>query len=88
MTHLEQDLQGTVQDAHPPPEEEEEGHHELQEVVAERLEAVDPPRGAVQEVGCGVGHRLCLWEGGRPVSCAPSLIPQATPALPLAGLGG
>lgn len=67
--HLEQDLQGPVDDAHPPSEEDEEGHHQLQEVVAEGLEAVEPPRGAVQEVGHRVGHRLCLW-AREALSCA------------------
>lgn len=41
--HLEQDLQRPVDDAGPPAEEEEEGHQELNEVVAECLEAVEPP---------------------------------------------
>lgn len=59
-----------MEDAHLPSEEDEEGHHELQEVVAEGLEAVEPPWGVVQEVGHGVGHRLRLWDERRPVSCA------------------
>lgn len=62
VTNLEQDLQGAMEDAHPPSEEDEEGYHQLQEVVAECLEAMDPPWRAVQEVGHGVGHRLCLWD--------------------------
>ena len=78
--HLEQDLQGPVDDAHPPSEEDEEGHHQLQEVVAEGLEAVEPPRGAVQEVGHRVGHRLCLW-AREALSCAwrPLGDPPSTP---------
>lgn len=58
--HLEEDLQQPVKDAHPSPEEQEEGHQQLQEVVAEGLEAVHPPGRPVQEVGQGVGHRLSL----------------------------
>lgn len=82
--HLEQNLQGPVDDAHPPSEEDEEGHQKLQEVVAERLEAVEPPRGAVQEVGHGVGHWLCLWAGGGP-ELRPGDPPSAPcPVLPLA----
>lgn len=64
-----------MHDAHPPSEEDEEGHHELQEVVAECLEAVHPPRGAVQEVGHRVGHRLCLRDRRGPVSCTLSRTP-------------
>lgn len=82
--HLEQDLQGPVDDAHPPSEEDKEGHQQLQEVVAEGLEAVEPPWGAVQEVGHGVGHRLCLWAGGGP-EVRPGDLPAAPcPVLPLA----
>lgn len=88
--HLEQDLQGPVDDAHPPSEEDEEGHHQLQEVVAEGLEAVEPPRGAVQEVGHRVGHRLCLGKGG-PELCleapgGPSL--HTLPRVPPGSLAG
>lgn len=65
-----------MEDAHPPSEEDEEGHHELQEVVAEGLEAVDPPWGVVQEVGHGIGHRLRLWDRRRTVSYTLSCTPQ------------
>lgn len=54
-----------MEDAHPPSEEDEEGYHKLQEVVAEGLKAMNPPWGAVQEVGHRVGHRLCLWDRRR-----------------------
>lgn len=78
--HLEQELQGSMQDAHPPPEENEEGHQELQDVVAERLKAMHPPWAVVQEVGHGVGHRLRLWTG-RAVSHARTPLPGfPTPA--------
>ena len=80
VTHLKQDLQGAMKDAHPPSQEDEEGHHELQEVVAKCLEAMDPPRGLVQEVGHGVGHRLRLWNRRTPVSCTLSPTSQGTPA--------
>lgn len=42
--YLEKDLQHPVKNAHPPSEEQEERHEELQEVVAEGLKAVEPPR--------------------------------------------
>lgn len=54
-----------MEDAHPPSEEDEEWYHKLQEVVAEGLKAMNPPWGAVQEVGHRVGHRLCLWDRRR-----------------------
>lgn len=53
-----------MQDAHAPPQKEEEGDHELQEVVAECLQAVEPPGQVVQEVGHRVGHWLCLQDDG------------------------
>lgn len=73
--HLEKDLQDTMHDAHPPSQEDEEGHHQLDEVVEERLELMEPPRRAVHEIGDGVGHRLGLKdEHTRSVpSCSPSL---------------
>lgn len=73
-----------MEDAHPPSEEDEEGHHQLQEVVAEGLEAVDPPWGAVQEVGHGVGHRLRLWDR-RPVSYTRRCTPQDPACLHCSG---
>lgn len=73
-----------MEDAHPPSEEDEEGHHELQEVVAEGLEAVDPPWGVVQEVGHGVGHRLRLWDR-RPVSYTRRCTPQDPACLHCSG---
>lgn len=74
-----------MEDAHGTSQEDEEGDHELQEVVAEGLEAVEPPRGAVQDVGHGVGHRLRLWVQKGPVSCTRSTRPKAPwpPALAL-----
>lgn len=71
-----------MEGAHSPSEEEEERHHELEEVVAEGLEAVDPPWGLVQEVGHRVGHWLCLGDRRRPVSQAWSSTPQGTSAHP------
>lgn len=49
-----------MQDAHPPAQQQEEGHHQLDEVVDQGLEAVEPPGRAVHEVRDGVGHRLSL----------------------------
>lgn len=49
-----------MQDAHPPAQEQEEGHQQLDEVVDQGLEAVEPPRRAVHEVRDGAGHRLRL----------------------------
>lgn len=49
-----------MQDAHPSAQEQEEGHHQLDEVVDQGLEAVEPPWRAVHEVRDGVGHRLRL----------------------------
>jgi hypothetical protein len=43
VAYLEQDLQYPVHYAHPASKEQEEGHEQLQEVVAECLEAVEPP---------------------------------------------
>lgn len=62
--HLKEGLQSPVQDAHAPPQEEEEGDHELQEVVAECLQAVEPPGQVMQEVGHRVRHWLCLQDKG------------------------
>ncbi len=61
-TRLEEDLQDSVQHAHPPAHEGEEGHHELDEVIAESLEAMKPPRRVMHVVGHGVRHRLGLTE--------------------------
>lgn len=67
-----------MEDAQPPSKEDEERHHELQEVVAERLKAVGPPRGLVQEIGRGVGHRLRLGNRGGP-SAKPGALPTGDP---------
>lgn len=62
--YLEQDLDGSVHQAHPAAQEGEEGEDELDQVVGQSLEAVEPPRGAVQVVGHGVRNRLRLRGDG------------------------
>lgn len=59
-SYLEQNLDRPVDHAHPPAQEGEQREDELDEVVGERLEAVEPPRGAVHVVGHGVRDRLGL----------------------------
>lgn len=61
-SHLEKDLQGAMRNAHAPPKEEKERHHQLDEVVEERLKLVKPPWGLVQVIGKRVGNRLSLKE--------------------------
>lgn len=58
--YLEQDLDSSVDHAHPPAQEGEERDNELDEVVGQRLEAMEPPGRAVQVVGHGVGDWLGL----------------------------
>ncbi len=59
-SYLEQDLDCSVDHAHPPAQEGEEGKDELYEVVGQRLKAMKPPRGAMHVVRHGVRHRLGL----------------------------
>lgn len=59
VTYLEQDLDYSVDHAHPPAQEGEEWEDELDEVVGQRLEAMKPPRGPVHVVG----HRVRNWLG-------------------------
>lgn len=81
--HLEKDLQDAMHDAHPPSQEDEEGHHQLDEVVEERLELMEPPRRAVHEIGDGVGHRLGLKD--EHTRSVPSCSPALGPAMALCG---
>lgn len=64
VSYLEQDLDRSVNHAHPPAQEGEEREDELDEVVGQRLEAVKPPRGAMHVVGHGVRNRLGLGRDG------------------------
>lgn len=59
-TYLEQDLDRPVDHAHPPAQEGKEREDELNEVVGQRLEAMEPPRRAMHVVRHGVGNRLGL----------------------------
>lgn len=60
MVYLEQDLDRSVDHAHSPAQESEEGNDELDEVVGQRLKAMEPPWWAVHVVGYGVGNWLGL----------------------------
>lgn len=60
QSYLKENLDGSVHHAQPAAQEGEEGSDELNEVVGQSLEAVEPPRGAVQVVGHGVWHWLGL----------------------------
>ena len=60
FSYLEQDLDGSVDGAHPPAEQGEEREHELHEVVGNRLEAMKPPRRKVHVVRHGIRDRLGL----------------------------
>lgn len=60
VSYLEQDLDRPVDHAHPPAQEGKEREDELNEVVGQRLEAMEPPRRAMHVVGHGVGNRLGL----------------------------
>lgn len=62
--YLEQDLDCSVDHTHPPAQEGEEREDELDEVVGKRLEAMEPPRGAMHVVRHGVRHRLGLGKRG------------------------
>lgn len=42
-THLKEDLQHSMEEAQAAPKEHKERHQQLQDVVAECLEAVEPP---------------------------------------------
>lgn len=57
---LEEDLDCSIDHTHPPAEEGEEREDELNEVVGQRLEAMNPPRGAMHVVGQGVWNWLGL----------------------------
>lgn len=59
-SYLKQDLACAVKHAHPPAQESEERHDELDEVVGQRLEAMEPPWGPVHVVRHGVGNWLGL----------------------------
>lgn len=63
-SYLEQDLDCSVDHAHPSAQEGEEWEDELDEVVWQRLEAMEPPRGAMHVVGHGVRNWLGLGEDG------------------------
>lgn len=63
-SYLEQDLDCSVDHAHPPAQEGEEREDELDEVVGQRLEAMKPPRGAMHVVGHGVRNWLGLGPVG------------------------
>lgn len=60
LYYLEQDLECSVDHAHPPAHEGEERDNELNEVVGQGLKAMEPPWGAVHIVGHGVGNWLGL----------------------------
>lgn len=63
-SHLEHYLQRPVDHAHTSPQEGEERDDELDEVIGQNLEAMEPPWGLVHIVWHGVWHRLSL-EGER-----------------------
>lgn len=69
-----------MKNAHPAPEEQEERHEEFQEVVAECLKVMEPPRRPVQVVGHRVGHWLGLW-GQKEASELPTLADEGGTAL-------
>lgn len=64
VSYLEQDLDCSVDHAHPPAQEGEEREDELNEVVGQSLEAMQPPRGAMHVVGHGVWNWLRLKRYG------------------------
>lgn len=64
-SYLEQDLDGSIDHTHPPAQEGEEREDELDEVVGQRLEAMEPPRGAMHVVRHGVRNRLGLGKRRR-----------------------
>lgn len=63
-SYLEQDLDCSVDHAHPPAQEGKEREDELNEVVGQCLEAMKPPRGAMHVVGHGVWNWLGLERYG------------------------
>lgn len=63
-SYLEQDLDCSVDHAHPPAQEGEEREDELDEVVGQRLETMKPPWEAMHIVGHGVWNRLGLERYG------------------------
>lgn len=64
VSYLEQDLDCSVDHAHPPAQEGEEREDELNEVIGQRLEAMKPPRGAMHVVRHGVWNWLRLKRYG------------------------
>lgn len=64
INYLEEDLNGTIDHAHPSAQESEKRENKLDEVVGQSLKAVKPPRGAMQVIGQGVGHWLGLRNDG------------------------